>query len=251
MKIKDIYNFIDSFAPFSSQCEWDNSGLLYGNPETEIKKIGFALDATNEVIDEAAKEGCNLIVVHHPVIFHSIAKIEFNSPVEKLIKFNIAVICAHTCLDKSDEGVNFVLSKKLGLKNIRRFNTEGEAQMCFIGETDRINSEEFAEHVSKTLGTKVKFNAVNKPIKSVAVCGGSAGEFMYDLTKAGIDAFVTGEVKHHEFIDSDRLGITTIEAGHFETEYPVIPELYNKIKEKTNTDCILLNQKTPAIFTEV
>ena len=75
MKVKEIYDFIDSFAPFSTQCEWDNSGLLIGNPDNEITKIGFSLDADISVINEAAENGCNLIIAHHPVIFRPAAHI--------------------------------------------------------------------------------------------------------------------------------------------------------------------------------
>lgn len=247
MTIKEIYDYIDSFAPFDSQCEWDNSGILLGSAESKLKKIGFSLDITGETVKNAVLNECNLIITHHPVIFHPVTSIGFEGLLYDLIKNNIAVISAHTNLDKSEYGVNYILADKLGLHNARQFESETDASMCFIGEVNNINASEFAEIISKALNSKIEFTCPDKIINRVAVCGGAGGEFMYE-TSAYIDAFVTGEVKHHEFIDSSLKNISIYRAGHFETEYPVIPYLCNKIKNETGADCILLEQSNPCCF---
>ena len=247
MKVKEMYDFIDSFAPFSTQCEWDNSGLLIGNPDNEITKIGFSLDADISVIKEAAEKGCNLIITHHPVIFRPLKSISDEDPVTALIKNNISIICAHTNLDKSAEGVNFVLANTRGLKNIRRFETDTEANMCFIGEIEEKNAIEFSKLVSKKLSATVEFTDSAKAIKTVAVCGGAGGEFIYELQDKA-DAFVSGEFSYHEFFDSKRLGISAIRAGHFETENPVILYLLDRINNYFNIECVLLNHKNPTNF---
>ena len=94
--VKDIYNFIDSIAPFNTQEEWDNSGLLVGNENAEVTKILFALDATSDVVDQAIKFGANLIITHHPVIFKAVSDVLSDSLIYKLINNNISIICAHT-----------------------------------------------------------------------------------------------------------------------------------------------------------
>ena len=249
VKISDIYNFIDSFAPFDSQCEWDNSGLLLGSMEKETFRIGFALDAETDVIEQAHSSGCDLIVTHHPVIFKPLHSISFDDPSALLIKYGISIICAHTNLDKSDYGVNRVLAEKMGLTDIQRFGSGSDASMCMIGKIDDTSPAELAKLISSRLHAHTEFSESNKNIEKVAVCGGAGGEFMYELA-GKVDAFITGEIKHHEFIDSKRLGISVFKAGHYETEYPVIPFLKEKTADKFDIDCILLDQKNPVKYCE-
>lgn len=239
MKIKEIYDYIDSFAPFSTQSEWDNSGLLIGDCNNEITKIGFALDADAGVINDAISKNCDLILTHHPVIFRALKRIGDDDPVTSAIRNGINIICAHTNLDKTDEGVNYVLAKTLGLRNIRRFESDGEASMCFIGDVDEMQVCDFARIVSEKLNAAVEFTTACERIKTVAVCGGAGGEFIYDL-QGSADAFVSGEFSYHEMLDSRRLGISAVKAGHFETENPVIPCLLKKISTEFDIECVIL-----------
>ena len=120
IKIKNIYEFIDSFAPFKDSMDFDNCGLLVGNINSEVNNVLVALDITNEVVEEAKKLGANLIISHHPVIFKPIKKIMSDSVVYNLIKNDIAAICAHTNLDMAeDTGVNTCLANALELKNLQ------------------------------------------------------------------------------------------------------------------------------------
>ena len=247
MKNKDILDFIDSFAPFDTQCEWDNSGLLLGSPGIDVAKVGFTLDITDETVNDAVSSGCNLIITHHPVIFRPISSIGYDSLVTELIKNRISVISAHTNLDYSPLGVNFALSEKLGLNNAHKFETEREASMCFIGETEETDTESFAELVSSALNTRVRFTCPGNRIRKVAVCGGAGGDFIEEI-RPFCDAFVTGEIKHHTFLDSLHCGFPVFMAGHFETEYPVIPYLFEKIRSETGIDCVLLRQSNPCRF---
>lgn len=249
IKAKDIYKYIDSIAPFDTQCEWDNSGLLIGSKDADIKKIGFSLDASNEIIAAADKEHCDLLVTHHPIIFNPLKKIDINSPVYNLIKSDLNIICAHTNYDKSDYGVNYILAKKLGLTDIRRLKSESDAAMCFIGEIGGINPKDFAEFVNRKLGANSMFYNANKAINTVAVCGGAGGEFIYEAAEAA-DAFVTGEVHYHQFLDAAGLSLSVYAAGHFETENPAVFSLYDKIKNEFDTECVFLKRSKPYNFTE-
>lgn len=123
MKIKDIISAIETKAGLSLQEDYDNSGLIYGNPTDEVQKVLVSVDCTEEVIDEAIKENCNMVVSHHPLIFGGLKKITGKNFVErtliKAIKNNISIYAAHTNLDNCFGGVNFKIAKKMGLKNVK------------------------------------------------------------------------------------------------------------------------------------
>ena len=230
MIIKDIYDYIDSFAPFASMCEWDNSGILVGDLNKSVNKIGLALDADSAAIRAAAESGCDLLITHHPVIFKPLKNISFESGVSKALKAGLSIICAHTNLDKSAPGTNTALAELLGL-------SDNYFPDC---DTDAA--------ISAKLNTVVKYADSGRLIKKVAVCGGAGGEFICDPSLSDIDAFVTGEVKHHEFIDAKESGISIFSAGHYETEFPVIKMLKNIIETDLQAECVIVNDKAPADY---
>lgn len=116
MTVGQIFDAVNSIAPFRTAAKWDNSGLLVGDREAEVTFAIFALDITNEVVNEAIKKGANLIISHHPVIFNPLYTIGKENPVYLMIKNGISAICAHTNLDMAEGGVNDILIEKLKLK---------------------------------------------------------------------------------------------------------------------------------------
>lgn len=123
MILSEILNFLEEIAPLSLQENYDNSGLLIGDPNIEINKALISLDITDEVIDEAINANCNLIISHHPLIFKSIKRLTGNSLTERLIiksiKNDIAIYAIHTNLDNINNGVNAMLASKLGITKTR------------------------------------------------------------------------------------------------------------------------------------
>jgi dinuclear metal center YbgI/SA1388 family protein len=123
MKLKDICFYLGSVVPVSFQESYDNSGLQYGDPESEINSALLSLDVTEEVVDEAIALGCNLIISHHPVIFKPLKTITGRTFVERIvikaIKNDIAIYSCHTNLDAVESGVSVKMAEKLGLKDIR------------------------------------------------------------------------------------------------------------------------------------
>ncbi len=123
IKIKDITGFLESIAPRSYQESYDNSGLLTGNADAEVKGILVSLDCTEEVVDEAIQLNVNLIVAHHPIIFKGLKKLTGQNYIErtiiKAIKNDIAIYSIHTNLDNVYKGVNKKIAERLGLKNIK------------------------------------------------------------------------------------------------------------------------------------
>ena len=228
MKIKEIINFTETFAPLSSAMEFDNVGLLIGSEERDIGCAVVALDITDDVIDEALENGAELIISHHPVIFDPLKSIPESSTVYRLICNNLSALCLHTNLDLSPVfGVNTCLAEAVGVKNAEF--VEGEC--LYIGGLDgEIKNEEFAEKVKNALCCEgVRYTLGGKSVKKVAICSGSGGD-LAPLAKAkGADVLLTGEIKHHEILEANRLGIAVVDAGHFKTEDIVITPLTEKL----------------------
>ncbi|XOQ44647.1 MAG: GTP cyclohydrolase 1 type 2-like protein [Clostridium sp.] len=232
----DIYAFIDGFAPFQTAMSFDNPGLLVGDDNTEVTTALLSLDITPEVVREAAELGAQLIVSHHPVIFHPLKKLSKGSVPYLLAQHSITAICAHTNLDMAAGGVNDCLAERLGLKNVRMLceNSACGLAEALCGETDKeYTPREFAEFVKNALGCEgVRYTDGKRPITSVGLCGGGGAAYLYDAAQAGCQAFVTGECKHNILLDAENLGVTLVAAGHFETEDPVIPVLMKKLSER-------------------
>ncbi len=224
MTINAMYNYINTLAPFDTAEDWDNTGLLVGNPDGEVRGILVTLDVTPAAIAAAREAGANLILSHHPVIFSPLKTLAADSIPYRLAATNIAVISAHTNLDKAAGGVNDTLAAELGLTDVQA-TPDG---LCRIGRlATPTDAAAFAAFVGETLGTSVRTNG-GDTIRTVAVCGGSGGDFIPALT-AMADAFVTGEVRHHEWLTANAVGLTVIEAGHYATEVPVIYPLAKQL----------------------
>ncbi len=250
MKIGDIYAVIDKFAPFSSQSEWDNSGILIGSRDKEIDRVGFALDANIETLKKATELGCGLLVTHHPVIFHPLKMLDENDPAYYAAVNGINVMSVHTPFDKSTPGVNTALAGILELENAAHLRNGDDSDMCVIGETAEKSEEEFASFISEKLGGAVKYMPRGATIRKVCVCGGAGSDFISAAKSAGADALVTGEVKHHEYSAARECGITIYAAGHYDTEFPSIPMLRDYIAQRTDIECILITQEKPVSIKE-
>lgn len=246
--VKDVFEYINSIAPFEKQCEWDNSGLIVGNGNDEILKIGVVLDITTDAIKYAAENRINLIVSHHPVIFSGIKTVLADDPTYMLVKNGISAICAHTSLDIAKGGVNDALADALGFSNASPLSEIGETEMVRIAEINSVSGEELAKLCADKLSTSVSIADSEKAIRKVALCGGAGAGFMHDAMKSGCDAYITGEAKHHEFLEAKAIGITLITAGHFETENPVVAVLADKIKNNFDCEVEIIPQESPVNY---
>lgn len=232
MKIKAIIDYIDSFAPMSSAMDFDNVGLLIGNENDEVARVLCALDITDSVVEEAKEKSCRLIISHHPIIFSPLKRIDSGDVVHKLIENNIAAVCMHTNLDLSPVfGVNTCLAKAVGVRKTTGF-VDGEC--LYIGELDNeITNREFAQAVKDALGCKgLRYTLGEKKVQRVAICSGSGGDLAPLAKEKGADVLLTGEIKHHEILDANRLDIAIVDAGHFKSENIVIPPLCEKLREE-------------------
>lgn len=224
--IAEIYDTLATLAPTDLAAAWDNVGLLV-DAGVDTDAVLFVLDITPEVVKEAAALGCNLIVSHHPVIFSPLKRISMQDVVFQLVQHNISAICMHTNLDAADGGVNDVLAARLGLCDTYKF-----ADDCGrIGTIATAEPLEFAAQCTRVLGTQVKCVDAGNSVTTVAVVGGSGGSYVEEAVARGADLLLTGEAGHHHALDAKRLGLSLVVAGHYATEYPIVPVLSDYVKE--------------------
>lgn len=246
--VKDVFEYINSIAPFDKQCEWDNSGFIVGNADDEVSKIGVVLDITTEAIKYAAENGINLIISHHPVIFRGIKTVMADDPTYMLIKNGISAICAHTSLDIARGGVNDALADALGFENTVPLSDFGETEMVRVAEIKPLYGRQLAQLCVEKLSTCVSIADSGKIIKRIALCGGAGADFMNAAAKAGCDAYITGEAKHHEFLEAKSIGISLIAAGHFETENPVVAVMAENLRNNFDCGVEIIPQESPVKY---
>ncbi len=248
--VKEISDYINEIAPYSTQCEWDNCGLLVGDSDKYVKKIGFVLDLTPESLADADKNGVDMIITHHPVIFKAQKNFLKGNLAFEAASKGIAILSAHTCFDCADDGVNDVLCEVLGISNaVGVPSEECTVPMAKIGDVAECSSIGFAKLVSEKLGSVCRLVDSGRTVKKVAVCGGAGADFLEDAARMSADAYVTGEMDYHELLLASELGITVILAGHFETENPSVSALKNKICDRfTEIDGMILKQSNPVKY---
>lgn len=233
--VRDLEAALYDLAPKELAADWDNVGLLAGEPDREVSRVLVALDITEAVAEEAERLGAELIAAHHPVIFHPVKSLTARDPagrlLTRLIRSGLSAICMHTNLDAARGGVNDALAARLGLED---FAPASEGGVERIGTLPRPESlPEFLSRVDGALSPNgMRYADGGGAIQKVAVGGGSCGNFLYEAAAAGCDAFVTADLKYNHFLDAQALGLTVVDAGHFPTEDVVCPVLAQYLREK-------------------
>lgn len=229
--VQDILEFVEALAPLEYKMEWDHVGLSCGSLSAPVTKILVALDPFEHVCHEASRIGADLIVTHHPLIFHPIeALTDRTATVRGLIHLcrnNISAIAAHTNLDCAPGGVNDVLAQTLMLKNIHTI----EGQTLLRAGDFEATLPEFLAHVKEKLGCEgLRYVDGGRPVRKVAVGGGACAGERQKAVDAGCDTFVTSDIGYNAFWDAQELGLNMIDAGHFYTENPICAVLAEKIR---------------------
>jgi len=331
LHIRQISTFLNQWAPPSVKMDYDNVGLLVGNPDTPVTSILTCLDVTEDIVEEAIQKGCNLIVTHHPLIFSKIGRINPTHSqgriIYSLIKNDIALLAAHTNLDAALDGVSFALANTLGLDGLRFlkasepisrkirlvtthkepgavlkllnyysaedahfFNVENRSDgvVCFEATIDQhllkelkaglkkegllkegkfqvtqlaspsknygygvighypeegVGMNEFLHLVSKALNLKaIRYSGSVDRIKKVAVCGGSGSMLKKEAIAAGVQAFVTSDIKYHDYF-LEKENFMLLDVGHYESEYPIVEALKNELSEAFEQVDVLMTQR--------
>lgn len=230
MKVKDIYNLINDFAPVETALSYDNVGILVGDLEQSINKAIVCLDATPAAVSKAISSDAQLIITHHPIIFDPLKTVLSDSLVFKCVKNNISVISMHTNLDSAVGGVNDRLAEILELENVAII-TDQEGFSFRKGELkEKMHADDLAEYIKAKLGGIVRYTDSGKYIKTLCVCGGSGGSEL-DLAMENADAFLTADVKHNVFIEAVAKNFTLFDGGHFNTENVLIKPLADMLNK--------------------
>lgn len=253
MTTHQLCDIVNEFAPLSLQDSWDNSGLQIDNNNAEVTGVLICFDITEKSLQEAIDKHCNVIVAHHPLLFNGLKQIGHDAYIERCVRMaivnNIAIYCNHTPIDKVQGGVSWTLAQKLGLQNISYLQTDGMASYGAIGALPQALAEgDFIAQLKQALHvTWVRCSEpLNNPISKVAVCGGSGAFLIDDAIKAGADAFICGDIKHHEFYKAEQK-ILLADIGHFESEIATKEIFFSILSKKIPTFVVHLseNDKSP------
>lgn len=236
--VADIEEKLYQLAPRDLKMDWDNVGLLVGDPDQPVHKVMTALDITEAVAAEAIAWGCELIVAHHPVMnckWLPVQTLREDTPqgrlLRRLVQTNTAAICMHTNLDAARGGVNDALAD--ALRVIDPGPLDSESQIGRWGELEAsVPLAQFVRIVCRTLHCNgIRYADAGKPVRRVAVGGGACGDFVSQVLALGCDTFVTSDLSYHQFLDAPAMGINLIDAGHFPTEDVICPVIIRYLQQ--------------------
>ena len=233
MKIKNVLDFLQAKYPLDTALSFDNVGLLVGGENYDVSGIVVALDCEIDTVKFAVKNGCNLIVTHHPVIFDGLKKVLSGSVVYELIKNGISVISMHTNMDFALDGVNDALSRVIGLHNVQEI-TSSDGVLLRKASIPPCTAQSLATKLKASLGDVVRYTECDKMIENVLICSGSGGNYIYDTKSMGCQALITADVKHNIFIDSINMGVSVFDAGHFATEDVIVKPICDMLTNEFN-----------------
>jgi dinuclear metal center YbgI/SA1388 family protein len=253
MKIGDIINVLQTAAPLALQESYDNSGLLFGSAHKDLTGVLVSLDLTLEVAKEAKSKGCNLVVSHHPLIFRGLKRISGEDPVGRVliycIREDIAIYAIHTNLDNVPHGVNGRIARILGLEDCTVLLPRDPGSAIpypgagsgLLGRLSQpVPAYEFLARVRNLFGSALIRHSVppQQPIQQVAVCGGAGSFLIANALEAGADAFLTADLKYHDFFEpGGRMLLADI--GHYESEQYTTDLLAELLKENFPTFAVL------------
>ncbi len=244
MTIREVVAPIEAFAPLRLQASYDNSGLVVGRMSDPVQGVLLAVDVTDEVLDEAEKMGANLIITHHPIIFHPLKR--FNSEgyvqrcVERAIRKGIALYACHTNLDSTPKGMSWRLAHLLGVEPeqiLEPSAEEPEAGFGVVGELPESRSMiDYLKWVKERLGVgALRHSALSvEEVKRVAICTGSGASLMTEAQRSGVDLYITADLKYNDFMTPDGAFVVA-DVGHFESEYCAIDLLFDVLSKKMFT----------------
>ena len=240
--VKDLLNVLQSFVPDTLAESWDNVGLLVGSPEQGVKRVLTALDPCISQVHEAVSRSCDVLLTHHPIIFHPLKSLRTDTPIgsflAEAIKANLTVIACHTNLDSIAGGVSYTLAQGVGLTEIKPLIPSRNAIDCGLGcmghYVHPLTANELLDRLDIFCQTPWILEAGPRPhnITRVAVCGGSGSSLAAAAFDLGADAYVTSEIKHDVARWAEEARFWLIDAGHFSTENPVVAVLAKRLQHE-------------------
>jgi dinuclear metal center YbgI/SA1388 family protein len=232
LTLRHLLDALNTIAPQHLAEPWDSVGLMVGSPEQPVSSVLIGLDPTTRLIDEAMEVGADVVITHHPFLFKPLRVIDPATPVGRFLstalRGGIAVVAAHTNLDRTSPGVSDRLAELLDLERLVPLIAEPGAETYGSGRLGEyphaITGTDFITKLTTRLQLPAVYLAGTLPerIAKVAVCGGSGSEYAPEAKLAGADCFVTAEIKHHIGCWAVECNFCIIDATHFATERPAV-----------------------------
>lgn len=231
MEIREIIDFLEGFAPPETAEEYDNVGLLVGRENAGVSRVLLCLDVDENVVCEAQKRGAELIISHHPLIFHPLKAITDRTPLGETVlsaaEKKIAVYAAHTNLDWAEGGLNDYFLEKAGLSSGAAI--EGRAgRICTLSPPLTVGG--LCLKIKKAFGLKyIRTTAdPDRTVEKIALCTGGGGGLSESVLQSGAQIYISGDIKHHEARDLHWGGVGLIEISHYDSEH-IAAELLKKL----------------------
>jgi dinuclear metal center YbgI/SA1388 family protein len=252
--VSDIVQIMEAIAPAYLAEEWDNVGLQIGDQHWPVKTLAVALDPSLETIEESHNKNADMLITHHPLFFRPLAAIHFHTPIgaiiQRAVQYRMAIFAAHTNLDKTEDGLNDLFARRIGLQNLNVLQISRTAEdtrqtvnpyvdlervqgIGRVGDLKRaITLRNLAANIKKELNLqKIKF--AGKPdlvITKAAVCTGSGSDLLKSFYASGAQVYISGDLKYHDARDIEAAGLGIIDIGHFASEHIVVVELVKRLR---------------------
>lgn len=248
MKIREITDYLEQRFPLCLQEDFDNCGVQCGDVEQDVTGVLVCFEMSEKVIEEALAMNANLVISHHPLMLRrGICKIEPKDRVGrvlcKALGNNMVLYSMHTNIDSAEGGGNDVFAEKLGLQDVRVLVPTSVCELAEKNGLGRIGKlpqpmkrDDFLLYVKEKMNLHLirYYGSDEQVIETVAVCGGGGASFIEDAMYAGADAYVTGDIKYHDFFRADKK-LLIADIGHYEGEFYIKEIIYKAIKEKFTT----------------
>ena len=239
MKISEIYKFLDELSPFELQESWDNSGLLLGDFNQDVKRVVLSIDVDETLIDSI--ENDTLLITHHPIIFGGLKQLEFSkypaNLIQKMIQKNISNIAMHTNFDQTHLN-EYVATEVLGYEISHK---DGFVAYLNVNE----DFDVFARKVSIAFSLPhAKCVKSSNFVKKVALTTGSGCSLIKSIDA---DCFLTGDVKYHDAMEAKSINLSLIDIGHFESEH-FFAEILLKHLKNLGLEAIISSSKNPFTY---
>ncbi len=241
VKINEIINIMEGIAPLNLKESYDNVGFMVGDREKEVTKVLVALDCTIKVIEEAKELGVQLILTHHPLLFIKPKTITTDSlqgkKLMKLIENGIGLYSSHTNWDTVKGGLNDEFVKILGFQESKIIEVAPSDPTAGVGRIVQLKEETTLEEIIKCIKDKLKIQnlrysgELNKKVRTIALVNGSGEDYLQQAYDLGAELLITGDTTYHFVSDYEEMGLSVIDIGHFNSEWPLVMSLSEKIKK--------------------
>jgi dinuclear metal center YbgI/SA1388 family protein len=243
----EIWNVLGKWALPGLAESWDNIGLQVGDPNAPVQRLMVALDATENVLEAASERKAQMVLTHHPLLFRPVSSLDISKLLPRLLagflRKNIALAAAHTNLDSTVGGVSDLLANALGLSDVKPLHTsEPNPPSVGLGRIGNLpygcKLSEIIHKVSSMLRNPglLVVGHTEQMITRVALCGGSGSGLWPMAIDEDADLFLSAEIKHHIAREAEQMGKAIIDAGHFYTEWPIVPAMAEYMKQRASEE---------------